>query len=224
MNLDMAAVLATESAKLIDRVPQSKIFYWDWELSFLGWLQGMHTHLGDKLMQAITHLGDEGIIAIILCIVLLLIPETRKYGAAIFVALVLSLLITNIGLKNITMRTRPIWLTFYTGLEDWKMVILQNAKQLVDYPVDYSFPSGHSSACFAAATPLLIMLKGKRKWLGVFAVAIAALIAFSRLYVFVHWPTDVLVGMLVGIVCGILSVLICSLISKIIDKKKASRA
>ena len=68
-------------------------------------------------------------------------------------------------------------------------------------PKDYSFPSGHTQASFAAATALFT---GNKK-AGICAYVLAALIAFSRLYLYVHFPTDVLAGVVIGICCGLLS-------------------
>lgn len=158
------------------------------ELSILDWIQTLHTPFLDKIMVFITRLGDAGIIWIVLSIVLLLIPKTRKSGAVMVVALVVDVLLCNIVLKNLVARTRPYDVN--TG------VYLLVAKLH-----DYSFPSGHTAASFASVTALY--LAGEKK-LWKFALVLACLIAISRLYLYVHYPTDVLGGILFGVISGYL--------------------
>ena len=148
----------------------------------------------------ITKLGNVGAIWILLGIVLLLIPKTRKSGCIVLTALVLDVILCNGVLKHLVARVRPC--------EVNRDVVL-----LIARPTDYSFPSGHTAASFAAVTalyltlyinnwsggPILIAWENKLwKWVLVLAV----LIAFSRLYLYVHYPTDILGGILVGIFCG----------------------
>lgn len=158
------------------------------ELSILDWIQTLHTPFLDKIMVFITRLGDAGIIWIVLSIVLLLIPKTRKSGAVMVAALVVDVLLCNIVLKNLVARTRPYDVN--TGVH-----------LLVAKLHDYSFPSGHTVASFASVTALY--LAGEKK-LWKFALVLACLIAISRLYLYVHYPTDVLGGILFGVISGYL--------------------
>lgn len=158
------------------------------ELSILDWIQTLHTPFLDKIMVFITRLGDAGIIWIVLSIVLLLIPKTRKSGAVMVVALVVDVLLCNIVLKNLVARTRPYDVN--TGVH-----------LLVAKLHDYSFPSGHTAASFASVTALY--LAGEKK-LWKFALVLACLIAISRLYLYVHYPTDVFGGILFGVISGYL--------------------
>ena len=158
------------------------------ELSVLDLIQTLHTPFLDKIMVFITRLGDAGIIWIVLSIVLLLIPKTRKSGAVMVVALVVDVLLCNIVLKNLVARTRPYDVN--TGVH-----------LLVAKLHDYSFPSGHTAASFASVTALY--LAGEKK-LWKFALVLACLIAISRLYLYVHYPTDVLGGILFGVISGYL--------------------
>ena len=158
------------------------------ELSILDWIQTLHTPFLDKIMVFITRLGDAGIIWIMLSIVLLLIPKTRKSGAVMVVALVVDVLLCNIVLKNLVARTRPYDVN--TGVH-----------LLVAKLHDYSLPSGHTAASFASVTALY--LAGEKK-LWKFALVLACLIAISRLYLYVHYPTDVLGGILFGVISGYL--------------------
>ncbi len=158
------------------------------ELSILDWIQTLHMPFLDKIMVFITRLGDAGIIWIVLSIVLLLIPKTRKSGAVMVAALVVDVLLCNIVLKNLVARTRPYDVN--TGVH-----------LLVAKLHDYSFPSGHTAASFTSVTALY--LAGEKK-LWKFALVLACLIAISRLYLYVHYPTDVLGGILFGVISGYL--------------------
>lgn len=158
------------------------------ELSILDWFQTLHTPFLDKIMVFITRLGDAGIIWIVLSIVLLLIPKTRKSGVVMVAVLVVDVLLCNIVLKNLVARTRPYDVN--TGVH-----------LLVAKLHDYSFPSGHTAASFASVTALY--LAGEKK-LWKFALVLACLIAISRLYLYVHYPTDVLGGILFGVISGYL--------------------
>ena len=155
------------------------------EIGILEWLQGIHHPILDQIMLAVTSLGNGGIIWIVTAAVLLCLPRTRKYGLCLAVALILDLLLCNLMMKPLVHRTRPFDVS---GFEDL----------LLARPADYSFPSGHTMAAFASA-PVLWYLNKK---LGTAAFILAALIGFSRLYLYVHFPTDVLGGMIFGLMIG----------------------
>ena len=179
------------------------IFYFDWELDFLHWLQDMHNGFLDFILPKITFLGNGGWFMIVVTLLLLILPYNRKMGLQAAIALILSTIVCNIILKPSIMRCRPCWL-------EPEIQILTNM------PDDYSFPSGHSNASFAVATAILT----RNKKLGIPAIILAAVIAFSRLYLFVHWPTDVIVGTITGICGGIVSFYIVNFIYKKISDKK----
>ena len=157
------------------------------ELNILDWFQTLHTPFLDKLMVFITSLGNAGIIWIVMTIVFLLIPKMRKTGAVMAVALIIDLLLCNVILKNLVARTRPYDVN--TGVQ-----------LLVSRLHDYSFPSGHTLSSFVAAT--IIMHSDRR--MGIAAYVFASIIAFSRLYLYVHFPTDILAGALLGIIIGLI--------------------
>jgi undecaprenyl-diphosphatase len=140
--------------------------------------------------KTITHLGDSGIIWIVLCLLLLISKRHRKEGMGVLVALVIGFVVTNLLLKNLVARPRP-----YT--------LLQELTILVNRPSDFSFPSGHACSSFAAA---LTMFRLSNKRIGVPALLLAVLIAFSRLYVGVHFPSDVMVGALIGVAASCIAV------------------
>ena len=153
------------------------------EIQILNWLQGLHTPILDKIMCFITHLGDAGIIWILMTIVMLLIPKTRKSGVVMAAALVVDVLLCNVVLKNLVARVRPY---------DVNTAV----QVLVSKPKDFSFPSGHTAASFASVAALY--LAGEKKLWKV-ALVLAILIAFSRMYLYVHYPTDILGGIIFGI-------------------------
>ena len=136
----------------------------------------------------VSHLGDHGKIWIILCLILLLFKRTRKAGICGLIALLINLLITNVTLKPLVARIRP-----YEQFGDL-MLLLEKQK-------DFSFPSGHTSSSFAAAWAVFKMYREKDRStiLGIAALILAVWIGWSRLYVAVHFPTDVLIGAAIGI-------------------------
>ena len=160
--------------------------------------QNIHTPWLDKIMVAITSLGNAGILWIVMAAVLLIIPRTRKVGICMAIALVLDLLMTNCLLKNLVARTRPYDVANFTDL-------------IVKKPKDYSFPSGHTAASFAAVTALFM---SRKKLLGAISCVIAILIAFSRMYLYVHFPTDIIGGIVVGVAAGVAAGFILRAIDK----------
>ena len=141
----------------------------------------------DPVLTVYTRLGNAGLLWIVLSLLLLLFPKTRKAGFVSLVAMLLGLLCTNVALKHMVGRTRP-WL------------VVEGLTALVAEHDPNSFPSGHTCAAFAAASAWCRTLP--RRWMKITAVVMAALMGFSRLYVGVHFPTDVLAGMAVGLFCG----------------------
>ncbi len=144
----------------------------------------------DTFFTFVTHLGDSGIIWIAIGIILLIMPKHRREGVCVLTALLIGFLITNAALKNLIARPRP-----YTLIEGLSILIPE--------PADFSFPSGHACSSFAAAVTML-RLSDRRA--GIAAVILAFVISFSRLYIGVHFPTDVLAGILIGTVSAFISV------------------
>lgn len=168
------------------------------ELRILDFLQTIHTPLLDKILAFITSLGNAGIIWIVLAVVLLILPKTRKTGIIVAAALLMDLVLCNLILKNLVARVRPYDVNTAIAI-------------LIKKPLDFSFPSGHTAASFAAMTALFLA-KMKKAWIA--ALVLAILIAFSRLYFYVHYPTDVLGGAVVGILSGIIGYAIVEKIDK----------
>jgi len=158
----------------------------EFELSILGFLQNLRFDFLDSFFVFITHLGDKGALWIILGFTLCFMPKYKRAGICVLLALLISFVICNLTLKPIISRIRP-----YEYIEDIKL--------LIGKPKDFSFPSGHSSSSFCAA--FSVWLKNKK--IGTVCIIIAGLIAFSRLYLHVHFPSDVLVGIAIGILSAI---------------------
>ena len=146
------------------------------------------------VFTVITTLGNGAVIWILISLCLLLSKKTQKTAFMCAVAMLVSLLVNNLALKNIVGRIRP-----------YEMV--QGLIPLIGRPRDYSFPSGHTASSFAAAWVLYRRLP---KRFGIPALVLAGLIGVSRLYVGVHYPTDVLAGFISGIGCGCIA---CVLVS-----------
>ena len=165
------------------------------EIKILDWIQTLHTPVGDTVMCLITKLGDAGIFWILLTLVLLIIPKTRRWGVILAAGLVVDLVLCNVILKPLVERIRPF---------DVNTAV----QVLISKPKDYSFPSGHTAASFTVVAGLYLAGAGKL-WKP--ALVLAVLIAFSRLYLYVHYPTDVLGGIIVGLVSGYMGYrIICS--------------
>ncbi len=152
----------------------------------------------NSIMIFITSLGNGGMIWIAATILLLIPKKTRKVGAISGVALLLSLLINNNLIKNIVQRPRPF-------------VTFTDLQIIIPTPSEFSFPSGHTSSSFAAAA---VFYRHLPKKLGIPSVVLAGLIGFSRLYVGVHYPTDVIAGVIMGILLSYLAEFIINLFLK----------
>ena len=153
----------------------------------LDWIQG-HLRCAwlDWLMPKITFLGEAGLIWIVIALLFLWLKTRRKCGLKMVVSLVICLVLGLLILKNIIARPRPCWIN--TEME-----------MLVKVPKVYSFPSGHTLSGISSA---LIIFKDDRR-IGIPALILAVMIAFSRLYLYVHFPTDVLAGAVLGILLAV---------------------
>ena len=150
-------------------------------------MQHMHgSTFCNYLMKFISCLGDYGLIWISILLILICIPKTRKVGIVATLSLLVELILCNIVLKPIIARPRPF--SNNTAILDFLHSIS------LKIPNDASFPSGHTASSFAVAVSL-ILLTGKKSW---GALVLAFLIAFSRIFLCVHYLTDVLGGIIIG--------------------------
>ena len=145
-------------------------------------------------MEFISLLGKGGIFLILLSVCLIILKKTRRFGTAMLIGLAIGALFVNLFLKVVIARPRPyadessiyysLWLLMGKHLES-----------------DMSFPSGHTNAAFAAMVPLFILGKKKISWL---ALVFGVLMGISRIYLVVHFPSDVLGGLITGTISGML--------------------
>jgi len=158
------------------------------DLPILEWIaENLRCAFLDAVMPAVTVLGDSGIFWILLAIMLVCVPKYRKIGLTMGAAMLIGLLVCNITLKPLIARPRPY---------DYQLTNFgKQIELLIPTLRDYSFPSGHTLASFESAIVLLI----QNKKLGIPALILASLIAFSRLYLYVHYPTDVLFSVALGV-------------------------
>lgn len=172
------------------------------ELAILDAIQNLRCGVLDVLMPALSRTANDGEIWILLAIVLVCIRGQRRYGWSVASALVLDLLTVNIVLKPLIDRVRPC-------------AVNTAVDMLVAAPTSGAFPSGHTAAAFAVVFAL--KTAGSPLWKPALAIAIP--MAFSRLYLYVHWPTDILGGILVGAFVGWTGAKIVSLIFARLPKK-----
>ena len=171
------------------------------DLPILDWIQA-HLQSGfmDKLMPFITKFGDHGLFWMIVAAVLFIIPKTRKTGLGMAIAMMIGLLVCNVTLKPLVGRIRPYDLQAELGI---------TIQLLGERMHDFSFPSGHTIASFEAA---VVMLKNSKK-LGIPAMILAVLITFSRLYLYVHYPTDVIASIILGTLFALIGNALAGLIA-----------
>ena len=145
----------------------------------------MHSPFMHKTMVAITSLGNIGAIWIVIAVALIISKKYRNIGFMVILALILGSILGEGIIKHVVKRLRPSF-------------NLQSINLMIANPASYSFPSGHTTSSFAAAGILSRYLK--KYSLEIFSLA--ALIAFSRLYLYVHYPSDVLAGIILGLLCS----------------------
>ena len=157
------------------------------------------------IMEFISFLGNDGICLIIISVLLMIPQKTRRYGTAMLLGLAIGALFTNLWLKVVIARPRPyvdqssvfyqIWVTMGQHMES-----------------DKSFPSGHTTAAFASMVPLFIMGRKKVSWL---ALVFAVLMGISRIYLGVHYASDVIGGIIVGSLAGVIGYFVASLLPSV---------
>jgi undecaprenyl-diphosphatase len=157
----------------------------------------MHGPILDKAMVIITSLGNEGAIWIVIAGFLIINKKYRKIGLMVLGALILSTILGEGILKHLVQRIRP-------------SADIPAVNLLIPKPLSYSFPSGHTTSSFAVAGVLAKYLK---KYAFIFW-GVASLIAFSRLYLYVHYPTDVLAGIILGLICSRITIYMSNRVSQ----------
>ena len=177
------------------------------EFRILDWFVDLtHSDVLDVIVPKISFLGDGGWFWILLAVLFLTWKPTRKMGLTAALALLLSLLVANVILKPMVGRIRPFELKPAIQL-------------LIDKPLDPSFPSGHTQASFAAAT----VIYRNKKWPGIAALSLATLIGLSRMYLYVHYASDVFAGAAIGYGLGCLADMVVNEIRYRHNAKKRRR-
>lgn len=158
------------------------------DFSILDFIQtNLRSGFVDSVMVFLSLIGEGGIVWFLIAIPMLFFKKSRTCGVVMILSMGVTLLLGELLLKNIFCRVRPCNVNL-------------DIEMLVKRPSSYSFPSGHTSSSFAAATSVFLW----NKKFGIPALVLALLIGFSRLYNYVHYPTDVLAGMLFGILVAVL--------------------
>ena len=171
------------------------------DLPILDWIQAnLQSGFMDQFMPFITKFGDHGTFWMIVAAVLFIFPKTRKTGLGMAIAMIIGLLVCNVTLKPLVGRIRPYDLQAELGI---------TIQLLGERMHDFSFPSGHTIASFEAA---VVLVKNSRK-MGIPAMILAILISFSRLYLYVHYPTDVIVSVILGTLFALIGDALAGLIA-----------
>ena len=166
------------------------------DLPILDWIQAnLQSGFMDFIMPIITMFGDAGIFWIACSLLLMVFPKTRRIGLGMGFAMAMGLLVCNVTLKPLIARIRPYDLQETLGV---------TINLLIEKQHDFSFPSGHTIASFEACA--VLMLNDKR--MGIPATILAILIAFSRMYLYVHYPTDVIASVILGTLFGIIGYMV----------------
>lgn len=161
------------------------------DFSILNWIQdNIRVGFLDPVMAGLGYAGEAGIIWIALAVVLLFFKKHRATGVIMLATMALGFLCGDIIIKHIVARPRPF--------------LVNNFPLFVNPPSSFSFPSGHSTCSFAAAVTIIL----RSRKIGIPTLVLAFLIAFSRMYIYVHYPSDVLCGIILGTLVALLMALI----------------
>ena len=161
------------------------------ELQILHAIQGIHQEWLTEILRFFTTIGESGLVWIVIAIVLTCIPKTRKCGLTMIIAMAITYLVGNLFLKNVNRETPSLCCGHRCDAEN-------------SVPFGIFLPSGHTSNGFAGAVTIFSYYRKA----GILSLLMAAVIAFSRLYFFVHYPTDILGGMVLGTLDAVLAVYI----------------
>jgi len=189
------------------------------EIEVFHWIASWASPFWDVFFVTVTRLGSSGVLWIVLGLALLFPKRTRKIGLVVLGAVGVMIIVNSVALKNLFGRPRP----FMVEVDWW--IEAFNSPGLISYPSSLSFPSGHAASAFAGSVAFLL---GARKWgdskrmqgIAIACIGLAGLIAFSRLYLGVHYLTDIVVGALVGTGCAFLTTLAMRIVEPQIEKFK----
>lgn len=151
----------------------------------------IHNYILDKIMTFVTYIGNSGIVWIVLSIILLINKKYRKIGLMCICALILTSIFGEGVLKHLVQRQRPF-------------SVMPAVNLLINKPITYSFPSSHTSSSFA----IVGIVWSQMKKLRMPVIILAIVVAFSRLYLFVHYPSDIFGGVILGLLCSKIVIII----------------
>lgn len=178
------------------------------EFVILDWIQQtFRCGFLDAVFPKLTLIGEWGAVWIVIALIMICVKKTRKAGLAVLLGLVIMFLVGNVALKHLISRPRPCWIN-------------TNVDVLIAMPKDFSFPSGHAFSAFTAVTILMHYHKG----IGIPAIFLAVILSFTRLYLYVHFPTDIIGGLILGILIGVITCLIVDAIDRKTGHKGARQA
>lgn len=170
------------------------------------------------LLEIITFFANDGLGMIFLGLVLCCFAKSRRVGMTVLFSVACGALITNVALKNIVVRPRP-YADITRDIHQWWVYITEHS--FFKFTVsDHSFPSGHTTATVAAMSAVFLTTDKKKSW-PVFIFA--ALMGFSRMYLMVHYPTDVLAGLLAGALGAVGGYFLVKLLYRVLEKRRDNK-
>ena len=181
------------------------------DLAIFEWVQSIQNGFLNMFFKIYTTLGEAGILFIGIAFALMITKKFRKVGFAMIAALAIMVVGNNLILKNIFARPRPFNLDPAEYAWWFKIYVFP---EIVSRPSSFSFPSGHSSSAFAAA---FVAMFYNRKW-GSLLMVLAFLMGFSRIYVEVHYPTDVIAGIFVGLIYALLAAIVVKFLFPVFER------
>ncbi len=179
-------------------------------------MNGLEKIAGEFLtpfFKFVSFFGEGGICLIILSVILMLFKGSRKAGASMLLAIGVGALFTNVIIKNAVARVRP----FNADLEFFAFWKEAGATSVSEY----SFPSGHTTVAMTSMTALFLSFNKKKSWT---AYIFVFLTAFSRVYLIVHYFTDIIGGLIVGAISGVIGYYLAKLIFSKFEKHQDKKA
>lgn len=185
------------------------------DAKILEFYHNLHVSAGSPLdifVQLFTKLGDGGIFLMLLAVVLMLFKKTRKVGIGMLGGIIIGALFTNLTIKPFVDRPRP-----YDTYENFRLWFQEIWHAQLEGEMA-SFPSGHTTAAMASMTPIFLFCNKKKSWTAfLFVIALGA----TRNYIMVHYPSDILGGILVGCIAGLVSYLIVNAVWQKLENKNS---
>ena len=178
------------------------------DAAITGAVAGLYSLAGDfftPFAHIMDLLGKGGALLIAVSLALMLFPRTRKVGTAMLLALGIGALITNVALKPLVYRPRPYTFEGSVYHQLWSLVGQHTES-------DYSFPSGHTTAATAAMVAIFLSCPKRKSWI---ALLFALAMGLSRIYLGVHYFTDVLGGFAAGLIGAVAAYFIVKIIPKV---------